>query len=419
MYNFLDPILLPKVTTKCPATDRYEVENLISSNFLIKSRGFIAYTTMKPPIDIDFQLICNASLSHILISSKIGSHKSSGIEVFVKNPTDSQFVSISKAFYEENGVVFYNSRYYSKNKFATIGKDYHTSYFRSNEFRSFINTDTIRIRILKSNGTIPCLARLEIWGNISRSCSHETTRTIHRLMNRSKSLCVNVPENATIRTDSKPFEIPDDFKDALTYELMAIPMTLPSGHTIDQSTLEKCLATDASCGRHGSDPFTGLKYIENRKPILNVALKTRIDMYLIKNSNVPEISTVKRTLGKRTDYQTLSSRSSTGPVQNYFDITNVSKKIKLTYDSRNNNLDDALKEALNSEGFVRFTDESRLGNEIRNVSKCVICDQGENLYKLPCGHLYCRNCSLTIKNESRCKDCNIEFFRNDIRRYHC
>ncbi|GJQ75990.1 hypothetical protein Trydic_g18044 [Trypoxylus dichotomus] len=227
----------------------YEVNNLISSEFLTKSRGFIAYTTMKPPIDIDFQLLC--------------------VEVFVKNG-NSQYVSISKAFYEENGVVFCNSRFYSKNKPATNHEDYH---------------DEV---------------------------------------------------NDMDRLESKSFEVPDDFKDALTYELMAIPMTLPSGHTIDQSTLEKCLATDASCCRCSCDPFTGLRYTGNRKPVLNVALKTRIDMFLLRNSHLPEVNGIKRTLGTVKDHNLISNSFKVDVTErSYSDISQISKKVKFDCDNSN------------------------------------------------------------------------------------
>lgn len=423
MHNFLDPLLLPKVTTKCSAMDRYEVENLISPDFLVKSRGFIAYTTMKPPTDIDFQLICNIGLSHILISTRIGAHRSSGIEVFVRN-SNGEFVAICKAIFEGDGVIFCNSKYYSKNKQPPVAaaNDYHLCYFRSNEFRAFINTDFIRIRILRTNGTVPCLGAVEIWGYVSRSCSQETAQTIRRLLNKkSQTSHSNDIVNDLNKIDCEKFEIPDDFKDSLTYELMAIPMTLPSGHTIDQSTLEKCLATDASCGRHGCDPFTGLKYTNCRKPVLNVALKTRIDMFLLKNSHLPEIYSVKRTLGRSSDYQLVRNniKTNNSTVGNYSDITQVAKKIKIdSCSSGNVDLDDAVNKVMNNKDFVRFTSVSFPENTVRDVNCCAVCDKKENLYVLPCKHFYCRDCSLKVLSKDKCRVCDIEISRSDFQKYH-
>lgn len=420
MYNFLDPILLPKVTTKCSAMDRYEVDNLISADYLVKSRGFIAYTTMKPPIEIDFKLICNASLSHIIVSSKLGSHKSSGVEILVKN-ANCGFVSICKAFYEENGVVFCNSRYYSKSKPPINNSGYHISYFKSNEFRAFINADIVKVRILKTDGTVPCLAAVEIWGNISKSCSFDTAKTVRRLVSKNKQTLQDPASEERNKIECKTFEIPDDFKDALTYDLMAVPLTLPSGHTIDQSTLEKCLATDASCGRHGCDPFTGLRYTDKRKPVLNVALKTRIDMFLLSNSHLPEMYSVKRTLGNNRNYKRSSSEQQFDETSDYSHISHVSKKIKLSCDnSDSSSLDDAIRNALNNKDFMRFTNSSSHNeNEEVNKNVCINCSEQENLYLLPCKHLYCRTCLLNIESKFKCKNCDVEFLRGDLQKYHC
>ena len=51
--------------------------------------------------------------------------------------------------------------------------------------------------------------------------------------------------------------IPEKFLDEITYEVMAVPMLLPSGHYVDKNTLDKLLHTDAVYGRPPSDPFTG------------------------------------------------------------------------------------------------------------------------------------------------------------------
>lgn len=51
--------------------------------------------------------------------------------------------------------------------------------------------------------------------------------------------------------------VPDRFLDEITYEIMALPMLLPSGHCVDRSTLDKLHHTDSIYGRPPSDPFTG------------------------------------------------------------------------------------------------------------------------------------------------------------------
>ena len=56
--------------------------------------------------------------------------------------------------------------------------------------------------------------------------------------------------------DTSP--IPEQFLDEITFELMLLPMLLPSGHFVDQSTLERLAHTDSTYGRPPSDPFTGM-----------------------------------------------------------------------------------------------------------------------------------------------------------------
>lgn len=52
-------------------------------------------------------------------------------------------------------------------------------------------------------------------------------------------------------------EIPTEFLDKITYEIMRVPMLLPSGHCVDRDTLEKLSNNDALHGRPPTDPFTG------------------------------------------------------------------------------------------------------------------------------------------------------------------
>lgn len=91
---------------------------------------------------------------------------------------------------------------------------------------------------------------------------------------------------------------------------MTQPILLPSGKTIDQTTLEKHGESEALWGRSISDPFTGLPFNENRKPIMATTLKIRIDKFLLENSTMDEIKRLPRVLGNKsinhnTSYQYL------------------------------------------------------------------------------------------------------------------
>jgi len=70
---------------------------------------------------------------------------------------------------------------------------------------------------------------------------------------------------------------------------------LPSGKVVDQSTIDKHAEEEAKWGRQPSDPFTGLEYNAQRKAILNLALKARIEKFLMEHSE--HFKAVPRSLG--------------------------------------------------------------------------------------------------------------------------
>lgn len=74
---------------------------------------------------------------------------------------------------------------------------------------------------------------------------------------------------------------PEDLLDALTCELLEVPMLLPSGYLVDRSTVARCANLDASLGRTERDPFTGVPFTNTYRPVsAPVSLKSRLDHFL-------------------------------------------------------------------------------------------------------------------------------------------
>lgn len=422
MFNFLNPKLMPKVVTNVACMDGYEAENLISNNLLTKSRGFIAFTSIKPPVDITFQLICPVNIHYIAISTVNGTQKTNGIEVLAKNPK-SEIICMAQAIFEQPGIVFCNSRVYSKSIPPPNCQNFHLAFFKSHTFRQFTNASEVKIRIIRTDrNTVPCLNKIEIWGNVSKICSQVTMKTIERIMNENKSNDVLTCEKPNLQIDD--FQIPDDFKDAITYEIMAVPMTLPSGHTVDQSTIEKCISNDSIYGRQGTDPFTGLRYTETRKPVLNVSLKARIDMFLVEHAHRKEIASVHRTVGAITNNSAPQKRSFHSMANNESSIkcNSVSessiidyKKLKLDSSASEESLMDTINKVMSSVNFVRFTEEA---DDKPSVKCCETCNTTESLYELPCLHLYCRLCLLELCKTLQCERCKTAFSRSEPKKFH-
>lgn len=93
-------------------------------------------------------------------------------------------------------------------------------------------------------------------------------------------------------------DIPEEFLDAITVEIMALPMVLPSGKVVDQRTLDLHAQAEANWGRHPSDPFTGIMFSDGCRPVIDSALKARIDRFLVLNQDRKDLKTVPRTVGR-------------------------------------------------------------------------------------------------------------------------
>lgn len=59
-------------------------------------------------------------------------------------------------------------------------------------------------------------------------------------------------------------------------------MLLPSGMSVDSSTLEEHQKREATWGRAPNDPFTGVPFTSSSQPLPNPQLKGRIDQFLLK-----------------------------------------------------------------------------------------------------------------------------------------
>lgn len=65
-----------------------------------------------------------------------------------------------------------------------------------------------------------------------------------------------------------------------------LPMLLPSGVSVDHSTLEEHQKREATWGRPPNDPFTGVPFTSTSQPLPNPQLKSRIDHFLLQNSMI-------------------------------------------------------------------------------------------------------------------------------------
>lgn len=460
MLNFCLSCFNTKVTSNQVSSDGYEVTNLVSSDVTRKCKGFLAYNAIKPPVEINFELICDINISHIIIWPQVGQQKSCGFKIEVGQKTQthlSNLITVGQSYIENDGIVFKGNN--CRVRDIEVPENFSITYL-SNKKNVLHCCSFIKLSVIKTlNSTLPAIKSVEIWGECSVTCSPELKAEIcqtwqsyknhsNKIETVNKIKCTEVK-----RLTTKDLVVPDDFIDPITCEIMAIPMILPCGKIIDRSTLEKHEKVEAAWGRMPNDPFTGKLFTESNHPIIAFSLKSRIDKFLVDNSDKVELFSVPRTLGRCSkdsapglknchnnaslSYETSvtvtnSKRRKTqsiyeceggkkficNPDINVLGVMAERKPISLVSSTSDEELDLSLEHALKNTlsglpSFLKSTND-------RSISKlmCGDCTQIDVLYTLPCNHFLCRKCLLQIlgKQQLSCSQCHHMFNKSDVSR---
>ncbi|XP_028391187.1 RING finger protein 37-like [Dendronephthya gigantea] len=323
------------------------------------------------------------------------------------------------------------------------------------------NTSHLWIRITQVHkGSVPCLGALEVVGKPARNNSKfvadyarcvtlrlkqeregtvfkECTATSSKT-NDSEPVCQNDPCTDMSSVDN----VPAEFIDPITFNIMTLPILLPSGNTIDNSTLEKHIATERNWGRQPSDPFTGIPL--GSKVVPNAALKYRIDRFLL-SANI-KLDEFGRTVGSSSDCKSTAKLK--------FDAILRQHKHKISSGKRKacemnveqpslkrqnpgkekhisvepSSLDLALENVLNS--GQKSTDtpsvntssivESSFNQTTTGSSHGGCPHEGKTdvLFQLPCQHVMCRQCLTCAIQTKQCICCQADFERKDVVRVH-
>ncbi|KAM9810637.1 RING finger protein 37 [Neosynchiropus ocellatus] len=131
------------------------------------------------------------------------------------------------------------------------------------------------------------LKSLAVWGQPARCCPQEEVekiKNIHKANERRSRPPSFPPQTKRAQKNTaipSNVSVPDEFLDPLTQEIMTLPMLLPSGVSVDHSTLEEYQKREATWGRPRNDPFTGVPFTSASQPLPNPQLKSRIDLFLL------------------------------------------------------------------------------------------------------------------------------------------
>lgn len=280
------------------------------------------------------------------------------------------------------------------------------------------NVNTFKISIFGTkNGRAPVIKFIEIWGTPSSSNSPLEINQLFKLYN-------GVKEQKACRLQTKleagnkkctlqSFEIPDDFIDAITCEIINIPMILPSGNVVDILTIEKCKNNEEKLGRLPSDPFTGLIYTSKNQPLFNAALKSRIDEFKLKNSHEIEIKNSGRTTGRLV---TKRAASSVADHRHSYSKNECTKKVKMDIASAGTSID-----SLINSFYPTMTRYSQVQQNTAFSNNCTKCKSSNSsaLYVLKyCGHYMCKPCIIELKDNKNCSECSRSFTSQEVFKLH-
>ena len=401
--------------------------------------------------------------------------------MFVKNETDEEFIKISAhSNLIEDGIIFYrgsNNRHLDNTQMIQNNKDFKLCEFYRT-LRNQCGVKTLKLLIRSTErGCPPVIKKIEIWGYPSKSYTKEKKNDIWNMWNgiedgvhielKAKAPIPKAPNQKKISLDADII-IPEEFLDTITYEIMSIPMVLPSGKIVDKTTLEKHNRLEECWGRSPTDPFTFVPFTTSRRPVLNAHLKSQIDRFLLANSDKPVFQTIPRTVGsiKRTrnmdEFSTTVKRfktteTSIKPTEtitsNILSAYTVFSLSSSTLSTTTQSSEPSLISTVPSQSSIEIekavqsalqniTRFSKLANpaavEIKNNS-CYQCGTIDEclLYAIKlCSHLICRKCLLTVNqtdtdvvNDStsrsnqaarmkrQCK-CGTNFNKNDVSRFY-
>ncbi|XP_042324768.1 RING finger protein 37 [Sceloporus undulatus] len=331
VINVCLPQFKPRIHCNKISADGYEVENLISEDLAKRNRGFRCEYFIKPPVHVTFSFPFNVDICRINIDVSSGAcHNITGLDIYTSTSSSKPswanpespfsagqpvldkevFTLVGKAVLKNQSKVTFSHRGFKPRPPFHHQMDTPFSFSGSASLdlwnkgpTSLSSVSHLKICITHvAGGGLPCFKKVEVWGQPAKSCSHEVVSDVLRVASVSLAQGFGgqtASPPSPMESDLVPFgnsdsqeqklidaiqNVPEEFLDPITLEVMTLPMLLPSGKVIDQGTLEKCNRSEASWGRVPSDPFTGVAFSQHSQPLPHPSLKARIDHFLLQHS---------------------------------------------------------------------------------------------------------------------------------------
>jgi Family of unknown function (DUF5918)/U-box domain len=427
LIDFLDIRLSDncEISTDGVSDDYYTLENLIAADLSKRNLGFMAFSVSKPPLEITIKFKWKIDLKLIKVSRAL-----SLIDIFAHEHCVQVYAELLSLKSTKFQVLIKCLDFEGNEILRKIGDlalaDDQIGFclkaggvnhpvednLRVEEIypyarKSIHGVDFLKIVIQDTKmRRAPVLKKIEVWGFPSKKNQKGEVQSIFRLLEPTRVALEETPISGE-KPDQDPVEfiIPEEFLDAITNELLAMPFILPSGNIIDESSIERHNRHEENYGRLPSDPFTGLIYSSDSQPKFNESLKVRLDQFKLRNSHELDVKKSGRTVGSREEPKpTTSGYSAAG---------HISKKIKLNGSSASD-IDSLISSIYESNQVSIFTKPRATRTEPSN--ECLACKtQTSPFYQITrCSHEFCKPCLLQLGTV--CGVCNITFDSRDVQK---
>ena len=238
LINFLNPKLKPTVECDAVCEDGYGVSNLIADDAEQIQRGFMAFSVTKPPVEIVFEFPKAIELKVIKLWNSHGALRSTAFEVHGKYEGIWERVAFVRDLAKDvDSLTFcYQSDYSSKSSEQQPGEKV---FFFKTAHKLLSNTNSIKLIIRATHKCPPVLRKVQVWGLPARSLDKADRELVKSIW----SDIVNPydyggarqrDDDAGQRSPSRSIpelnkhsslKIPEDFLDAITWELMVSCMS--------------------------------------------------------------------------------------------------------------------------------------------------------------------------------------------------
>ncbi|KAH8245278.1 hypothetical protein KR032_007714 [Drosophila birchii] len=461
LINFLNPKFNPTVVTKAGCEDGFTAANLIADDADQFKRGFMCLAACKPPVEIVFNFPKAVDMKVIKLWPTIRALRSTAFELHGRQNDNWERVAIVKDLaHDVESVTFchqseYNSQSSSNAAAAAAAASATTGqpqsekvFFFKTSHKILASTNGVKVIIRATDDCPPVLGKVEMWGLPARSLDKADKELVtsiwseissdNSLVNTLPPLPPSTPRPVLQLREQSTLSIPEEFLDCITWDLMVVPTVLPSGKVVDQSTITKHAAAEAKWGRKPSDPFTSLEYNDQRKTMVNMELKKRIEEFLVEHpgdfEEMPQASGssgVNRigpyVMGQ--DSSGFGPSSALGMAQNIseFDTSHREEQLKRRSTGISTSTSPKRMRCSHQPGAststsapwltINHQQSSRLNGNPGSAApsiRCINCRSAQFRYKIrTCRHYVCVYCLVQLSGEQVCA-CKVPFQDADV-----